>query len=74
MGYIAKGVALGVLGGLFVWAAATYDADKAGGLDVALRKLLDTGVGPWLLALVAAGIVCFGAFCFAWAWYADTQS
>lgn len=74
VGYIAKGVSLGVVGGLFVWAAATYDADKAGGLDVALRKLLDTGVGPWLLALVAAGIVCFGAFCFAWARYADTQS
>lgn len=74
VGYTAKGVALGVLGGLFVWAAWTYDADKAGGLDVALRKLLDTGLGPWLLALVAAGIVCFGAYCFAWARYADTQS
>jgi len=74
VGYVAKGVALGVIGGLFVWAAATYDADKAGGLDVALRTLLDTGVGPWLLALVAAGIVCFGAYCFAWARYADSQS
>ncbi|MDQ3484235.1 MAG: DUF1206 domain-containing protein [Actinomycetota bacterium] len=74
VGYIAKGVSLGVVGGLFVWAAATHDADKAGGLDVALRKLLDTGLGPWLLALVAAGIACFGAFCFAWARYADSQS
>ncbi len=74
VGYVAKGVSLGVVGGLFVWAAATYDADKAGGLDVALRKLLDTGLGPWLLGLVAAGIVCFGAFCFAWARYADTSS
>lgn len=74
VGYTAKGVALGVVGALFVWAAWTYDANKAGGLDVALRKLLDTGLGPWLLALVAAGIVCFGAYCFAWARYADTSS
>lgn len=74
VGYIAKGVALAVLGGLFVWAGWTYDAQKAGGLDVALRTLLDTGSGPWLLALVAAGIVCFGAYCFAWARYADTSS
>jgi len=74
VGYTAKGVSLGVVGGLFVWAALTYDASRAGGLDVALRKLLDTGLGPWLLALVAAGIVCFGAYCFAWARYADTSS
>ncbi len=74
VGYIAKGVALGVVGGLFVWAAWTHNAQKAGGLDVALRKLLDTGLGPWLLALVAAGIVCFGAYCFAWARYADAQA
>ncbi|MGH3508027.1 MAG: DUF1206 domain-containing protein [Nocardioidaceae bacterium] len=74
VGYIAKGIALGVLGGLFVWAGATYDADKAGGLDTALRTLLDATAGPFLLVVVAAGIVCFGVYCFAWARYADTSS
>ncbi len=74
VGYIAKGIAFGVLGGLFVWAALTHDADKAGGLDTALHKLLDTPLGPWLLGVVAAGIVCFGVYCFAWARYADPQS
>jgi hypothetical protein len=73
-GYIAKGVAFAVLGGLFVWAGATYDASKAGGLDTALRTLLEAPVGPWLLAVVAAGIICFGLYCFAWARYADTSS
>jgi hypothetical protein len=73
-GYAAKAVALAVLGGLFVWAGATYDASKAGGLDTALRTLLDESVGPWLLAVVAAGIICYGLFCFAWARYADTSS
>ncbi|MEJ7707095.1 MAG: DUF1206 domain-containing protein [Nocardioidaceae bacterium] len=74
VGYTAKGISLGVVGGLFVWAAWTYDADKAGGLDVALRTLLDASVGPWLLAAVAVGIACFGIYCFFWARYADTSS
>jgi hypothetical protein len=74
VGYVSKGVALVVLGGLFGWAGATYDADKAGGLDTALRTLLEAPVGPWLLVVVAAGILCFGLYCFAWARYADTSS
>jgi Domain of Unknown Function (DUF1206) len=74
VGYVSKGVALMVLGGLFVWAGATYDAEKAGGLDTALRTLLEAPIGPWLLVVVAAGIICFGLYCFAWARYADTSS
>jgi Domain of Unknown Function (DUF1206) len=74
VGYVAKGVAFAVLGGLFVWAGATYDADDAGGLDTALRTLLDASVGPWLLVVVAAGIVAFGLYCFAWAKHADTST
>ncbi len=73
-GYTAKGVALAIVGGLLVWAAWTFDAEKAGGLDVALRTLLDESFGPWLLALVAVGIGCFGVYCFFWARYADTNS
>jgi Domain of Unknown Function (DUF1206) len=73
-GYLAKGVAFTVLGALFVWAAWTYDAAKAGGLDAALATLLQAGVGPWLLVVVALGIGWFGLYCFAWARYADTSS
>jgi len=73
-GYTAKGVALAIVGGLLVWAAWTFNAEKAGGLDVALRTLLDESFGPWLLAVVAVGIGCFGVYCFFWARYADTNS
>lgn len=73
VGYIAKGVAFVVLGGLFFWAGATYDADHAGGLDTALHTLLDTSLGPWLLTIIAAGFVAYGLYCFAWARYADMQ-
>jgi hypothetical protein len=67
VGFIAKGVAFGVVGILFVWAAVTFDPKKAGGLDVALHTLLRQDYGPWLLTAVAIGIGCFGAYCFAWA-------
>ena len=74
VGYVAKGIALAVLGGLFAWAGATYEPSQAGGLDTALRTLLDATAGPWLLGIVAVGIIAFGLYCFAWARYADTRS
>jgi Domain of Unknown Function (DUF1206) len=67
VGYIAKGVALGIIGSLFVWAAVTYDPKKAGGLDRALKTLLDQPFGQILLTVVALGFACFGLYCFAWA-------
>ncbi len=73
-GYTAKGIALAVVGALFVTAAWTYNSSKAGGLDTALKTLLDQSVGPWLLAVVAVGIGCFGVYCFFWAKDADTSS
>jgi type IV secretory pathway VirB2 component (pilin) len=65
-GYCAKGVAFAVVGVLFVVAGATYDADKAGGLDSALKTLRQQVFGSVLLTVVALGIACFGLFCFAW--------
>lgn len=73
IGYGAKAVAFAVLGGLFVWAAWTYDAKKAGGLDVALETLRGAFAGQLLLVVVAVGIGCFGLYCFGWARYADTR-
>jgi hypothetical protein len=74
VGYISKGIAIGVVGILFVWAAWDHDPKKAGGLDTALRKILDQPFGPVLLAAIALGIIAFGLYCFAWAKYADTNS
>jgi hypothetical protein len=64
-GYTAKGVAFGIVGGLFLYAALTHDPQKSGGLDQALHKLLQQPFGPFLLVLIAAGIGCYGLFCFA---------
>lgn len=65
VGYAAKGVALVIVGGLFVYAAATHEPKRSGGLDQALQEVLDQPMGPYLLTAIAVGIACFGVFCFA---------
>ncbi|MDX2377387.1 DUF1206 domain-containing protein [Microbacterium sp. LRZ72] len=63
VGYIAKGIALGIVGGLLVTAAVRHDGDAAGGLDEALHTLLGVAFGPWLVAFVGVGFIAYGAFC-----------
>ncbi|WP_448609518.1 DUF1206 domain-containing protein [Geodermatophilus sp. URMC 60] len=70
-GFPAKGVALGVVGGLLVYAAVTFDPARATGLDGALRTILDAPFGQVLLTLVAVGIAAFGAYCFVRARYPE---
>ena len=65
VGYIAKGVAIGLVGVLFVYAAVTHDPKKSGGLDQALHEVLEQPFGPFLLVAIALGIACYGLFCFA---------
>jgi hypothetical protein len=67
VGYCVKGVAFCVIGGLFIWAAITYDPKKAGGMDAALSTIRQQPFGAVLLAIMAAGIACFGVYCFFWA-------
>lgn len=65
VGHVAKGLAIGVVGGLFVYAGVTHESKKSGGLDVALHQVLEQPFGPFLLAAIAVGIGCYGLFCFA---------
>jgi len=67
VGYRARGVALGIIGVLFGWAAISYDPEKAGGLDDALATIRDQPFGSVLLMIMAAGLACFGIYCFFWA-------
>ncbi|WP_141896482.1 DUF1206 domain-containing protein [Microbacterium kyungheense] len=70
LGYVAKGIAIGVTGVLFVVAALTHDPEKAGGLDAALHSLADLPLGAVILWIVGAGLAIYGLFCFARARYA----
>ena len=70
VGYIAKGIALAIVGLLFVIAAVQNSASKATGLDGALRSLRQQPAGQLLLGAVALGIAAYGVYSFARARYA----
>lgn len=70
-GYIAKGVALVLVGGLFVIAAVRHNPDEATGLDGALKTLAGAPLGQVLLILTALGFAAFGVYCFGRAKHAD---
>jgi hypothetical protein len=69
VGYVARGVVFSLVGMLVVAAAVTFDPDKARGMDAALRQVAAQPYGPWLLSLMALGLMCFGAYSFAEARY-----
>lgn len=71
VGFPGKGIALGLVGGLLVWSAITFDASKADGLDGALNLVLSAPAGQVLLTLIALGIAAFGAYCFVRARYPE---
>ena len=62
---MARGVVFALAGVFVISAAVNYNPDKAGGLDRALRELADTSAGPWLLGVVAVGLMMFGVYGFA---------
>jgi len=69
-GYVAKGIALVIVGGLFVAAAATADPEKAEGLDGALQSLTTVPYGKALLVVIAIGLFAYGVYSFGRAKYA----
>jgi hypothetical protein len=71
VGHIGKGVALAIVGGLFVYAGVTHQSGKSGGLDEALTKVLQQPFGQVLLCAIALGFLCYGLYCFARARHLD---
>lgn len=65
IGTSARGAVFALAGVFVIQAALDYQPQKAAGLDGALRSLRDTPAGPWLLAVVAMGLVAFGLYGFA---------
>lgn len=66
VGWCVKGVSIALVGLLFWWAAISFDPNKAGGVDGALRILRDQPFGMILLVLIGLGFACFGVYCFVW--------
>jgi hypothetical protein len=64
VGYVARAVVVAGIGIAAVDAAVTYNAARAEGIDGALRAFAQTDFGPWLLILIALGLVAFGILSF----------
>ncbi|MBW7467236.1 DUF1206 domain-containing protein [Pontibacter aydingkolensis] len=64
IGYIARGVVWLVIGFMFLKAAMSSNAQKAGGSSDAFRFLEDSSYGSFLLGAVAVGLVFYGIFMF----------
>ncbi|MFC9292799.1 DUF1206 domain-containing protein [Streptomyces sp. NPDC057011] len=64
-GGVARGAVFAAAGAFLVYAAVRYDPSEAKGVDDTLRAFTQTPAGPWLLVVVAAGLVLFGLFSWA---------
>lgn len=62
VGYITKGLALGVVGALLTYATLTFQRQHTQGLDGAMQAILAQPFGKYLLTAVALGFVAFGLF------------
>lgn len=61
-GLLARGVVFLISGTFLVQAALRSDPSRARGLQGALETLASQPYGPWLLALVALGLLAFGVY------------
>jgi hypothetical protein len=69
LGLSARGVTFAIIGWFLIQAAIQHDPGEARGLGAALATLAQQPHGPWLLGVVAFGLVAFGAYCFTKARY-----
>ncbi|MEV6764050.1 DUF1206 domain-containing protein [Streptomyces sp. NPDC051105] len=70
-GGTARGVVFATAGCFAIAAAVQHEPGKAKGMDDTLRTFADTPAGPWLLALIAVGLMAFGVFSWANARWRD---
>ncbi len=62
IGGIARGVVFAAVGVFLLVAAVNARPGQARGVDSSLRAMASTPLGPWLLVLVAAGLIVFGVY------------
>lgn len=69
VGHLSRMVVFTLVGVFLVKAAVEYDPRAAIGLDGALAKLQHNALGPFLLGIVAAGLIAFALYSFSDARY-----
>lgn len=61
-GLFAHGVVFAIIGIFLIRTAIQADPDETKGLDGALAEVVKQPFGPWLLSIVALGLVSYGAY------------
>lgn len=61
-GLIALGFVFGLVGGFLIYAAVQAQPEEAQGVGGVLRSLLQQSHGPWLLGVVALGLIAYGIY------------
>jgi hypothetical protein len=73
VGHVAKGIALGAVGGILAYAAWTFDPEESRGLDGAVRKITEQPGGDVALTAIALGLMAFGLYAIAQSKYREMQ-
>lgn len=73
-GLAARGVVFGIIGWFLVRAAVNYSPGQVEGLGGVLRTIASAAYGPWLLGLVALGLLAYGIYCAFMARYGKIQT
>ena len=58
----SRGIVFGIVGVFLIIAAWHYNPQKARGIGGALHALEEQSYGPWLLAIVALGLISYGIY------------
>lgn len=61
-GLSARGVVLGLIGLFLIQAALETNPNQARGLGRTLQEVAEQPAGPWLLGIVAIGLIAYGIF------------
>lgn len=69
IGLVSRALVFAIVGYFLLRAAIDHKASKAVSVDGALRRVAEQPYGPWLLAVVAAGLILFAIYSFAEARY-----
>ena len=59
----------GIMGSFLLYAGLSSEPSEARGLGGALAAVAQQPYGPWLLGVVALGVVAYGLFCLSQALY-----
>ena len=68
-GFYARGVVFALMGAFFIWATLEASSQEAHGFAGTLLVVRQQPYGPWLLAIVAAGLVAYGLYCLVQVFY-----